>query len=212
MGVGTLGTLLVRHCLLRLWLLDRCTALGLLPTKSNKLAPETTWRQNKIERGHEHKIIEWHFICNSINPWPALRCIYINMLINDIYGKPNYKSSNPSLSPKLEPCFPKLEFLCLLRFLGISKTLYACTSNGWGIGHWEKHLCLFRLHCLGEGVDQTCSKSWCGQLKIQCEGIPIITAVTEKNVTGALKKIIPDTATGNLFSAPAILSCKLEWS
>jgi len=31
------------------------------------------------------------------------------------------------------------------------------------------------------------------------------TAVTEKKVTGALKKIIPDTATGNLFNAPAIL-------
>jgi hypothetical protein len=30
-------------------------------------------------------------------------------------------------------------------------------------------------------------------------------AVTEKNVTGASKKIIPEMATGSLFSAPAIL-------
>ena len=37
-----------------------------------------------------------------------------------------------------------------------------------------------------------------------------MTAVTEKNVTGALKKIIPETATGNLFRAPAILDCKLR--
>jgi len=34
---------------------------------------------------------------------------------------------------------------------------------------------------------------------------PIITAVTEKNVTGASKKIIPEMATGSLFNAPAIL-------
>jgi hypothetical protein len=32
-----------------------------------------------------------------------------------------------------------------------------------------------------------------------------MTAVTEKNVTGALKKIMPETATGNLLSAPAML-------
>jgi hypothetical protein len=35
--------------------------------------------------------------------------------------------------------------------------------------------------------------------------IPIITAVTEKKVTGALKKIIPEMATGSLLRAPAIL-------
>jgi len=35
---------------------------------------------------------------------------------------------------------------------------------------------------------------------------PITTAVTEKNVTGASKNIIPEIATGNLFSAPAILA------
>jgi hypothetical protein len=34
-----------------------------------------------------------------------------------------------------------------------------------------------------------------------------MTAVTEKKVTGALKKIIPEMATGNLLSAPAMLSC-----
>ena len=37
------------------------------------------------------------------------------------------------------------------------------------------------------------------------QDIPIKTAVTEKKVTGASKKIIPETATGNLFNAPAIL-------
>jgi hypothetical protein len=38
--------------------------------------------------------------------------------------------------------------------------------------------------------------------------MPIKTAVTEKNVIGASKKIMPDTATGNLFNAPAILEVR----
>jgi len=63
---------------------------------------------------------------------------------------------------------------------------------------------LLGLKALGDSVNKTSAET----CHISCDLLallPMRIAVTEKNVTGALKKIMPEMATGNLFNAPAIL-------